>query len=107
MQIIENIFPYYSMTNSSLRVREFQFLNIERDINIELGQPEMDLAQEALGPSDRRQSNVNFSLTMEGWMYRRVRSNKIVNSIKWSLGDPSTGENFNNEDTDDDPLGDN
>ncbi len=86
-QIIENVFPYFGMTNSTMRIREFDFLNIERDINITIGSPEMDLAGE-VGQGERRQANTNFTIMLEGWMYRPVKSSKILKTIDWSLSDP-------------------
>ena len=86
-QIIENVFPYFGMSNSTMRVREFNFLNIERDINITIGSPEFDLAGE-VGIGDRRQANANFSITLEGWMYRPIKASKLVNTITLSLSDP-------------------
>jgi len=91
-QIIENIFPYFTLSNSTMRIREFNFLNIERDINIVIGSPELDLAGESLGPTDRRQANTNFSLKLEGWMYRRVEASKLVKNLKWSVNSMATNE---------------
>lgn len=86
-QIIENVFPYFGMSNSTMRIREFDFLNIERDINITIGSPELDLARE-VGIGERRQANSNFTVMLEGWMYRPVKSSKITKTIGWSLSDP-------------------
>ena len=86
-QIIENVFPYFGMSNSTMRVREFNFLNIERDINITIGSPEFDLAGE-VGIGDRRQANANFSITLERWMFRPIKASKLVNTMTLSLSDP-------------------
>ena len=86
-QIIENIFPYFALSNSTMRIREFDHLNIERDINCVIGSPELDLAQESLTPTDKRQSNCNFSMQLEGWMYRPIERSKLVKTLNWHLRD--------------------
>jgi hypothetical protein len=86
-QIIENIFPYFALSNSTMRIREFDHLNIERDINCVIGSPELDLASESLTPTDKRQSNCNFSMQLEGWMYRPIERAKLVKTLNWHLRD--------------------
>jgi hypothetical protein len=84
-QISENIFPYFAMANSTIRVREFQFLNIERNINVRLGNPDVAIAQDSLSATDRREVTCNFGLTLEGWMYRKVRAAKIIKNIEYNI----------------------
>jgi hypothetical protein len=84
-QIVEQIFPYFAPANSTLRVREFDFLNIARDINVVLGSPAVTFAQDEMTATDRRDITADFSLSMQGWMYRKVRKSSIVNNMAFTL----------------------
>jgi hypothetical protein len=95
-QILENIFPYFAMANSTLRINEFEFLPIERDINITLGNPELSFAPDTLGATDRRTADSNFTMMLEGWMYRKIKSSQIIKTMAYGLGDPDNSA---------DPLG--
>ena len=83
-QMAENIFPYFAMTNSTLRVKEFAFLNIERDINITLGNPDVSIEAEQLGDDGRRTVTCTFNITLAGYMYRKVLGSKIVKTVKYA-----------------------
>jgi len=93
-QIIENIFPYFTPANTTLRVKEFDFLNIQRDIKITLGNPAIQFDSQDIVAGDRRQVSCNFSLTLDGYMYRKVEASKIINSsICKIFVDPSPASN--------------
>lgn len=100
-QIIENIFPYFTPANTTLRVKEFDFLNIERDIKITLGNPAIQFDTQDIVAGDRRQVSCNFSLTLDGYMYRKIESSKILNSsvakfYSDSLNNTAGDVDFNN-----------
>ncbi len=85
-QILENILPYFN-PKIFLRVKEFSFLNIERDIPVELTNTNLDFTQD-LDSESMREVNASLDLTLEGWMYKPVTSGglvKIINS-KFFIG---------------------
>ena len=86
-QIIENIIPYFN-PKLYLRVKEFSFLNIERDLSVILNDVSPDFTDE-LDKQSMRQINGTITFTIEGWMYKPVSSGKLVKVIKtrfWVAG---------------------
>ncbi len=79
-QIIENIVPYFN-PKLYLRVKEFSFLNIERDLSVILNDANPDFTDE-LDKHSMRQINGSITFTVEGWMYRPVASSKMVKVFK-------------------------
>jgi hypothetical protein len=85
-EILENILPYFN-PKIFLRIKEFSFLNIERDIPVELTSTNLDFTQD-LDAEGIREVNASLDLTLEGWMYKPVTSGalvKIINS-KFFIG---------------------
>jgi hypothetical protein len=102
-QILENILPYFN-PKYELRVREFSFLNVERDLPVELKNVNFDFS-EVLDSETMRTVNVELDLTVEGWMYKPVTSATMVKIINMGLyvgdsagfdtsGNPVTGTNL-------------
>lgn len=79
-QIIENIVPYFN-PKLYLRVKEFSFLNIERDLSVILNDVAPDFTDE-LDKNSMRQINGSITFTIEGWMYHPVSTSKLVKVIK-------------------------
>lgn len=79
-QILENTLPYFGPKNTTLRVKEFAFLNMERDLRIELGGISTELSSE-ISQDEERVVTCNFDLTVYGYIYRPIEGAKIVNSI--------------------------
>jgi hypothetical protein len=79
-QIIENILPYYA-PKSFLRVKEFSFLNIERDLPVLMGGVNTDFSDD-VDETQQREINGNIDLTVEGQLYKPVSAAKIVKTIK-------------------------
>jgi len=78
-QIIENILPYFNPTRY-LRVKEFAFLNVERDLPVQLGSISPEFSQD-LEVNDDKQINGDLSLTVKGWMYRPISYEKIIKIV--------------------------
>ena len=78
-QIIENICPYFTPKNT-LRVKEFQFLNIERDLQVEMGSVAADYGDD-LDANNMRQIRSVIDLTVEGYMYKPFDASKVVKYI--------------------------
>ena len=78
-QILENILPYFNPT-LMLRVKEFSFLNVERDIPVTLDGVGYDFIEDETAP-DTRYVNASLNLTVKGYMYRPFITSKIIKSI--------------------------
>jgi hypothetical protein len=79
-QIIENILPYFN-PKLYLRVKEFSFLNIERNLAVVLNDTTPNFTDE-LDRQSMRQIDGAITFTIEGWMYKPVESGKLVTLIK-------------------------
>lgn len=80
-QILENILPYFAPDSTSLRVREFSFLNIERNLNVKMSSVQANL-QYSLDDQNMREVNGEFTITVEGYCYRPVdTSSGIIESV--------------------------
>ena len=79
-QILENILPYFNPT-LMLRVKEFSFLNIERDIPVTLDGVGYEFIDDEQS-SDTRYVNATMNLTVKGYMYRPFISSKVIKYIK-------------------------
>ncbi len=81
-QVLENVLPYFAPKNTAvLRVKEFRFLNVERDLIVNLGGVDVDPGTDSLGADDDRLVTSTFNLTIEGFMYRRVVASSLVESV--------------------------
>jgi len=78
-QILQNILPYFTPKNM-LRVKEFNFLNIERDLPIALLSVNLDFPME-LGEEQMREVNATIDFMVEGWQYKPVSIGKLVKYI--------------------------
>lgn len=79
-QILENTLPYFGPKNTTMRVKEFDFFNLERDLTVELGGIAMELSSE-LQHDETRTVSANFDLTVQGYIYRPVQGTKIVETV--------------------------
>ena len=78
-QILENILPYFN-PSLMLRVKEFSFLNIERDIPVVMDAVAYDFIDDENSP-DTRFVNATLNLTVKGYMYRPFISSKVIKNI--------------------------
>lgn len=81
-QIIENIIPYFN-PKLYLRVKEFSFLNLERDYSVILNDVSPTFTDE-LDKHSKRQIDGTITFTVEAWMYRPLDTAKLVKVIKTS-----------------------
>ena len=94
-QILENILPYFAPKNSTVRVREFEFLNMERDLITSIGgiETEFNAPQNA---SEPRIINVNFDFNVQGFIYRPVTGSELIETALVNIfhykSDGSSGE---------------
>ena len=79
-QIFENILPFFNPTNH-LRIKEFSFLNIERNLRVKLDSTSLDYPRE-MGEEDFRYFNGKIEFTVSGYMYRPMDYSKIIKYIK-------------------------
>jgi len=89
-QIIENILPYFSPAKK-LRVKEFPFINIERDYNVICDgniNPEWGIP---INISDRKRDiTASISFTVEAFVYRPLTREQLVDMIQLDLIDNET-----------------
>lgn len=79
-QIMENILPYFN-PELYLRVKEFSFLTIERDLKVLLnGGANLDVPEE-IGENDKRRLQSVLDLTVEGVLYMPTSTAKIIKII--------------------------
>ena len=88
-QILENILPYFNPT-LMLRVKEFSFLNVERDIPVTLDGVAYDFIEDESAP-DTRFVNATLNFTVKGYMYRPVVFAKIIKYINSRYINLTTG----------------
>lgn len=88
-QILENILPYFNPT-LMLRVNEFSFLNIERDIPVSLDGVGYEFIDDETN-ADTRYVNATLNLTVKGYMYRPFVMSKVINVINSKYLNHNTG----------------
>lgn len=79
-QIMENILPYFNPA-LFLRVKEFSFLNIERDLKVTMPGVIPEFISPEIADEERRYVNATLDLTVEAWMYRQFEYSKIIKVI--------------------------
>lgn len=79
-QIMENILPFFNPTNH-LRIKEFEFLNMERDLRVQLESTNLEYPKE-MGEEESRYFNATISLNVHGYMYRPIDYAKVIKYIK-------------------------
>lgn len=79
-QIMENILPYFNPA-LFLRVKEFSFLNIERDLKVTMPGVVPEFVSTEISDDERRYVNATMDLTVESWMYRPFEYSKIIKVI--------------------------
>ena len=80
-QIMENILPYFNPA-LFLRVKEFSFLNIERDLKVTMPGVVPEFVSNEISDDERRYVNATMDLTVESWMYRPFEYSKIIKVIQ-------------------------
>lgn len=87
-QILENIIVYFN-PSLFLRVKEFSFLNVERDLKVTMPGVVTDFISPEISEDDRRYVNGTLDLTVEAWMYRPFEYSSIIKIIdsKYFVGD--------------------
>lgn len=78
-QILENILPYFN-PKLHLRVKEFSFLNIERDLPVSLDGVNPDFVSD-MDEKDTKFVDASINLTVEGWSYRKFLYSKVIKYI--------------------------
>lgn len=78
-QILENILPYFN-PSLQLRVKEFSFLNVERDLQVTMDGVNPEFVDD-MGESDTKFVNASINLTVKGWAYRKVLYSKVIKMI--------------------------
>ena len=79
-QILEQICPFFSPT-SYLRIQEFDFLNLERNLRVELLGVTLDQPTE-LTEEQSRYFNAKVSFKVDGQMYRPISYGSVIKYIQ-------------------------
>lgn len=79
-QILENILPFFNPSNH-LKIKEFEFLNLERNIAVHLEGVNMEYPKE-MSEDESRYFNSTISFNVHGYMYRPIDYQKIIKFIK-------------------------
>jgi hypothetical protein len=79
-QIIEQIYPYFN-PDLYLRIKEFSFLNIERDIQVTIGSLAPDFLTE-IEEDSKRYINADIPITCRAYLMRPISNAKIIKEIK-------------------------
>ena len=79
-QLIEQINPYFNPTNH-IRLKEFDFLNLERDLRVELTNTSID-QQANLAEDESRYFSAKLSFKVDAYLYRPIDFGKIIKYIK-------------------------
>lgn len=79
-QIIENILPYFTPA-VYLRVKEFSFLDIERDLQMTLSNISTDFLMEQ-GEEEKRYVNGTVDFTVKGVLFKPIKNAKIIKKIQ-------------------------
>lgn len=80
VQIIEQIYPYFN-PDLYLRIKEFSFLNLERDIQVTIGSMSPDFSTE-LSQDQKRRVNCDIPITCKAFLMRPLSNLKIIKEIK-------------------------
>jgi len=78
-QILENILPYFN-PKLHLRVKEFSFLNIERDLPVSIDGVNPEFVDD-MDENETKFVNATINLTIEGWSYRKFLYSKVIKYI--------------------------
>jgi hypothetical protein len=78
-QVLENVLPYFN-PKLFLRVKEFSFLNVDRDLPVSLDSVIPEFVEE-MSENDRRQVNATVNITVEAFLYRPWTYSKIIKVI--------------------------
>jgi hypothetical protein len=80
-QLMENILPYFDPARH-IRVKEFSFLNIERDLKVRLEGISQDFLVEQ-SEDNRRYVNGSLELLVEAWLYKSLAADaKVIKEIR-------------------------
>lgn len=87
-QIVEQILPFFN-PSVYLRIKEFNTINLERDIRVTLNGMNNDFSED-IEEDTVRTVNGSLDFTADAWFYKPLESSKVINKIKTKYGfDPS------------------
>lgn len=79
-QIVENILPIFKPA-MYIRIKEFSFLNIERDIQLLISNTNLDFLLEQ-GSEDRRYTNGTIEFVAKAYMYKPITDTGLIKKIQ-------------------------
>lgn len=79
-QIQENILPFFNPTNH-LKIKEFDFLNLERNLRVSMDGVSMDYPKE-MSEEESRYFNSTITLNVNAYLYRPIDMGKVIKFVK-------------------------
>lgn len=92
MQIVEQIIPFFN-PSVYLQVKEFNTVNLERDIRVTLNSMEPDFLEEQ-EEENVRYINGSMTFTADAWFYRPLTDAKVIQKIISTYGYDPTANLF-------------
>lgn len=84
LQIVEQIIPFFN-PSVYLRIKEFNTVNLERDIRVTLNSFSPEFTEE-MDEETRRFISGELSFTADAWFYKPITDSKIIKKIKSKYG---------------------
>lgn len=81
-QLLENILPFFNPTNY-LRIKEFDFINIERNLKVELKGTSFDYPSE-MSEEQYRYFSSKLTFEVQGYTYRPLSNEAVIKYINAS-----------------------
>ena len=92
VQIVEQIHPFFNSA-LTIRMREIPFLNVARNLRVNLDGNNLDIPTEMSG-TDMNQIDGVVNFTVEGYLYRPVTSAVFLRELYKYLSDTQGGSTF-------------
>jgi hypothetical protein len=90
-QILESTLPNFTPRYTQLRMKEFSFLNLERDIPVNMGGVSLDISED-LSSEETREIKCTFDLEVEGFLYKPVHGSYLIKTINTKYFDENHAE---------------
>lgn len=89
-QIIEQIYPYFN-PDLYIRIKEFSFLNIERDIQVTIGSLTPDFLNE-IDEESKRYINADIPIICKAYLMRPISNARVIKEIQTRFNIEDTKE---------------
>lgn len=91
-QILEQIIPRFA-PDAWFDLKEFWFVNLRRAIKMKCDNSNIEMNND-FGEENKREISVNFTFTLEAFLYKPIQNASIIDQIITHCGTPSDEETF-------------